>query len=142
MCSLEGEASEKLVVARIVEIIQKVVTVIKMGKETIKTFTELAVNHFPTVVKDPIRGWTPISEDYFRMNEEVYQSKWLIVVPASRIKSIAMVKKNDVLIGESAEIFGMKILMFFGSVMRSCLMTGMNMSAPTTVYHILRPIQD
>jgi hypothetical protein len=42
------------------------------------------------------------------MNEEVYQSKWLIVVPASRIKSMAMVKKYDVFKGESSDIFGMK----------------------------------
>jgi hypothetical protein len=102
---VKEEASEKLVVSRIVEIIHKLVTVIKMGKETSKTLTELAVNPFPTLVKEPLRGWTPISEDHFRMNEEVYQSKWLIVVPASRIKSIAMVKKYDILKGESVYIF-------------------------------------
>jgi hypothetical protein len=94
---VKEEASEKLVVARIVDIIHKVVTVIKMGNETSKTLTELAVNPFPTVVKDPLRGWAQILADHFRMNEEVYQSKWLLIVPASRIKSIAMVKKYDVL---------------------------------------------
>jgi hypothetical protein len=96
------------VVAWIVEIIYTVVTVIKMGKETSKTLTELAVTPFPTVVKDPIRGWTPLSEDYFRMNEELYQSKWLIFVPASRIKSIIMVRKYDALKGDPADIFGME----------------------------------
>jgi hypothetical protein len=70
---VKEDASEKLVVAQIVEIINKVVTVIKMGKERSKTLTELAVNPFPTVVKEPIRAWTPISEDQFRMNEEMYQ---------------------------------------------------------------------
>jgi hypothetical protein len=96
------------VVARIVKIILKVFTVIKMGKETSKNFTELAVNPFPTVAKEPLRGWKPISEDHFIMNEEVYQSKWLIVVPASMIKSISMVKKYDVIKGESANVFGIK----------------------------------
>jgi hypothetical protein len=42
------------------------------------------------------------------MNEDVYQLKWLIVVPGSRIKSMAMVKKNDILKIESYDIFGMK----------------------------------
>jgi hypothetical protein len=36
---VKEQASEKLVVAQIVEIIHKVVTVIKMGKETSKTLS-------------------------------------------------------------------------------------------------------
>jgi hypothetical protein len=61
---VKEEASEKLVIAKTVVIIYKVVTVIKMGKETSKTLTELAVNPFPTVVKEPIRGWTPLMKRY------------------------------------------------------------------------------
>jgi hypothetical protein len=57
---VKKEASEKLVIAGTVVIIYKVVTLIKMGKETSKTLTELPVNPFPTVVKEPIRGWTPL----------------------------------------------------------------------------------
>jgi hypothetical protein len=53
---VKEEASEKLVVSRIVEIIHRVV----MGTETSKTLIELDVNHFPSVVKEPIRGWMPI----------------------------------------------------------------------------------
>jgi hypothetical protein len=139
---VKEEASEKHVFARIVDIIHKVVTVIKMGKESSKTLTELAVNHFPTVVKVPIRGWTPILEDHFRMNKEVYESKWLIVVPDSRIKLIAMVKKYDVLKGESADIFGMKntyIIRFHEALMFN---DRYGISALTTFCHILRPIQD
>jgi hypothetical protein len=105
---VKEEASEKLGVARIVDSIHKVVAVIKMNKESIKNFTELAVNALPTVVKEPIIGWMPILDDHFIMNKEVYQFKWLIVIPAYRIKSIAMVKKYDVLKGQSADIFGMK----------------------------------
>jgi hypothetical protein len=49
--SVKEEESDNLVVTHIVEIIHKVVTLIKMGKETSKDLTELAVNTFPPVVK-------------------------------------------------------------------------------------------
>jgi hypothetical protein len=68
---------------------------------------QVEVNEFPRVVKYAIKGWEPIKDDYLRLNQEVYQSRYLVSVPLERISGLAFVRKYEQLIQQSADIFGM-----------------------------------
>jgi hypothetical protein len=76
-------------------------------KEEKKTAREVALNLFPRVAKEPNIGWTPIMEDNFHLNPEVYQSKFVRIVPLSSIKGLAIVRKYDDLKQQSANFYGM-----------------------------------
>jgi hypothetical protein len=96
---VKKDESDKLVVSRIVDITHKVAIVVKMGKTSTKTLTEVVVTPPHTVVQEPSIGRTPILEDHFQNNEEVYQSKWRMVVSIKNIKLYLnkMFIKNDIL---------------------------------------------
>jgi hypothetical protein len=49
---------------------------------------QVEVNEFPRVVADIIKGWEPIKEDDLRLNQEVYQSRYLASVPVERISGL------------------------------------------------------
>jgi hypothetical protein len=68
---------------------------------------QVEVNEFPRVVEDVNKEWEPIKEDYLRLNQEVYQLRYLTSVPVERISVLAFFRKYEQLIQQSAGIFGM-----------------------------------
>jgi hypothetical protein len=80
------------------EMVARIVTV---GDKQVK------INEFPRVVEDASKGWEPIKEDYQRLNQEVYQSRYLMSVPVESISGLALVRKHEQLIHQSADKFGM-----------------------------------
>jgi hypothetical protein len=68
---------------------------------------QVEVNEFPRVVEDASKGLEPIKEYYLRLNQEVYQSRYLTSVPVEGVSGLAFVRKYEQLIQQSADIFGM-----------------------------------
>jgi hypothetical protein len=68
---------------------------------------QVEVNSFPRFFEDANKGWEPINEDYLRLNQDVYQLRYLMSLPVERISGLAFVRKHEQLIHQSADIFGM-----------------------------------
>jgi hypothetical protein len=68
---------------------------------------QVEVNEIPRVVEDARKGWEPIEEDYLILNQEVYQSRYLMSVPVEKISGLAFVREYEQLIQQLADIFGM-----------------------------------
>jgi hypothetical protein len=68
---------------------------------------QVEANEFPRVVEDASKLWEPIKYDYLQLDQEIYQSRYLVSVPMEQISGSTFVRKYEQLIQQSADIFGM-----------------------------------